>query len=84
MMILIIIVTVMSQLTTAELDCGKIHRLEFGPLMAGTRAVSSYPGQWPWLVPLFFTNESSYEQFLCGSSLISHKHLLTGELLNRS
>jgi secreted trypsin-like serine protease len=34
-------------------------------------------GQWPWLVPLL-KNDS--DKFFCGSTIVSDRHLLTGEI----
>ena len=33
-------------------------------------------GQWPWLAPLFYRKD---DEFFCGSTLISKRHLLSGE-----
>jgi secreted trypsin-like serine protease len=36
-------------------------------------------GQWPWLCTL---HDVESEEFFCGSTLISNRHVLTGELQN--
>lgn len=47
---------------------------KYGPGM-NVGGENSYPGQWPWLAPIFY--EGKYQG---GSSLISKKHLLSGNL----
>lgn len=38
--------------------------------------VDSPRGKWPWLVALFYIEEN---KFFCGATLISDRHILTGE-----
>lgn len=38
-------------------------------------------GQWPWLAPLFLKEK---DKFFCGSTIISKRHLLSGEYENRN
>lgn len=44
------------------------------PLIYGGKYVNT--GQWPWIVPLFYTHNDG---FFCNSNLISSQHLITGE-----
>jgi hypothetical protein len=53
-------------------DCGRVK--VSGSLTIGSE--HAVRGQWPWLVPLL-RNES--DKFFCGSTIVSEKHLLTGE-----
>lgn len=55
-----------------EEQCGRSSYLS-GTIIGGKSAL---PGQLPWIVPLQLKNE---EKFLCGASIISRRHLLTGE-----
>jgi secreted trypsin-like serine protease len=55
-------------------ECG-VRKKTHTTLMRGENALDSYRGQWPWYVPLFHQNKG----FFCGATLISDRHLLTGE-----
>jgi secreted trypsin-like serine protease len=57
-------------------DCGK---REFGKILIanGKNAVQ---GQFPWHAALMFRREVSY-QYLCGASIITEKHLISGETI---
>jgi hypothetical protein len=66
----------------------KIKNYNGKPLIAGQGAKDSYPGQFPWLVALFkYLSDIEKEQlgtqrdesFVCGASLLTQWHLLTGE-----
>lgn len=59
-------------------ECGKQH-LGTGLIFNGDTSVR---GQWPWLAPFFEIKESS-ENFICGSTLISNLHVVTGDLIMR-
>jgi hypothetical protein len=52
--------------------CGKSH-FGIGTVISGR---PSTPHSWPWLVAFFFKPEN---QFFCGGSLISAKHVLSGK-----
>jgi secreted trypsin-like serine protease len=54
-------------------NCGRSHVASLYSI--GSEYASR--GQWPWLVPLL-TNSDSY---FCGSTIVSEKHLITGELI---
>ena len=56
-------------------ECGVRKVFQSTPLVYG--GAPAYAGKWPWFVSLFLKEA---DQFYCGSSLISEKHLLTGEL----
>lgn len=57
---------------SASFECGKVQ--------IGTANIAggeeSKKGQWPWLAPIFFRVN---HKFLCGSSIISKRHLLRGQ-----
>ena len=55
-------------------ECGKRKASNPTGLIVGGN--SSYPGRWPWFASLFLKKD---DRFYCGSSLISDRHLLTGE-----
>jgi len=38
------------------------------------------PGEWPWLAILFIIKNNKYK-FLCGGSILTNKHILTGMLI---
>jgi hypothetical protein len=57
-------------------ECGKQH-LGTELILRGNTSVT---GQWPWLAPFFQIKDDSSEEFVCGSSLISNLHVVTGEL----
>ncbi|KAG5677123.1 hypothetical protein PVAND_006905 [Polypedilum vanderplanki] len=65
-----ILFLLVKKLTSGLNECG-ISKLGYG-LIYGGRTV--LPGEWPWLVPLFFHQNN---EFFCSSNLISHQHLLT-------
>jgi hypothetical protein len=70
----VIAVIVMTLSVALCFDCGR-RKIVKTALMTGANAVDSYRGQWPWYVPLF----DEYHGFVCGATLISDRHLLTGE-----
>lgn len=57
---------------TAE-ECGNV-KYSSGLIFGGTYAKQ---GQWPWLCTL---HDTTSDEFFCGSTLISSRHVLTGEL----
>lgn len=72
MKIEILIITIIAAVHCEE--CGKqksAHALVYG----GT---TTKPGEWPWLIPLM---NRKTDEFFCGSNLISHQHVLTGNYL---
>lgn len=76
--LLIFLVLISScQLIFALIKCGK-RRVgkRVNPLVFGGNFTQE--GDWPWMGPIFF---SKTNQYFCGSSLISNRHTLTGELL---
>lgn len=54
-------------------DCGIPTGVITGFVYGGDEVVE---GQWPWVVPLFNKNSGHY---FCGSSIITNRHLLSGE-----
>lgn len=52
-------------------SCGRADR-PTGLIIGGTQVNR---GKWPWLVALFKANDS---KFLCGGTLISNKHIVSG------
>lgn len=62
-------------------DCGK-STITTGLIIGADEY--SLPGQWPWLASVFSVNlgdENRRENFVCGATLISNSHVLTGEFL---
>lgn len=53
-------------------ECGLV-KYSSGLIFGGTYAKR---GQWPWLCTL---HDSSSEEFFCGSTLVSARHVVTGE-----
>ncbi|PNF34236.1 hypothetical protein B7P43_G17518 [Cryptotermes secundus] len=57
-------------------ECGIV-----GPAVEDRRVVGGYPaelGAWPWIVALGYKSSPSADvKFLCGSALITHKHVIT-------
>lgn len=56
-----------------EEECGQQKSIR--PLISGGKAVNV--GDYPWVIPLI---RKFGDKFFCGSNLISHQHVLTGEL----
>jgi hypothetical protein len=56
-----------------SLQCGQVKVGR--PLSVGSEYASR--GQFPWLVPLFTVNE---DKFFCGSTIISERHLMSGNV----
>lgn len=54
-------------------ECGNV-KYTSGLIIGGEYAKR---GQWPWLCAI---HDSTSDEFFCGSTLISKKHVLTGEL----
>lgn len=54
-----------------DLDCGKVE-FSTGFVIGGNKTER---GQWPFLVALYSLEKNS---FLCGGSLITSRHVLTG------
>ena len=74
---------------TQQKDCGK-PRFTSG-LIVGN-GMNSAPGEWPWLASIFqvdpsiderimreISNADERESYVCGSTLISNSHVLTGK-----
>jgi secreted trypsin-like serine protease len=57
-------------------ECGTVKEIE-NRILGG---IQSKRGRWPFLAALYYTEGS---KFFCGSSLISTKHVLTGDLFER-
>lgn len=55
-------------------QCGEVQ-VGFGYIVGGNY---SEKGQWPWLASLHYRKNNAY---FCGSSIISKKHLLSGEFI---
>jgi secreted trypsin-like serine protease len=55
-----------------EQECGEVQ-VGVGYIAGGN---FSTKGQWPWLASLHYNKNGRY---FCGSSIISKRHLLTGE-----
>jgi secreted trypsin-like serine protease len=53
-------------------ECGNVKYVS-GLIYGGTYAQR---GQWPWLCAI---HDTTSDEFFCGSTLISKKHVLTGE-----
>jgi hypothetical protein len=53
-------------------ECGKTRSPD--GLIYGGKYIK--PGQYPWIVPLFYKHNNA---FFCNSNLISAQHSLTGE-----
>lgn len=64
-------------LATSAQNCG-FGESEFEGQIAG--GTPSSRGKWPWLVALIYRK---YDQFFCGGSLISAKHVLSGKVATR-
>ena len=71
---IVLLVSVLRPTLGSEHRCGEVKVKQTAALIAGSGAVDSYPGEWPWLVPVYWNNT-----YVCGSSLISDQHLLSGE-----
>lgn len=68
---------------SSEFDCGEIKVAT--PLVFGGKPAE--PGQWPWLVALYYKTNASDEKsytFFCGATLINNRTLLSGEHLRFS
>lgn len=59
-----------------NLDCGRVKVQKATQLIFN--GISAYAGQWPWLASLFVGEN----KLICGSSIISQWHLLSGKLNN--
>lgn len=55
-------------------DCGRSNEV-VGLIYNGEKSTS---GDWPWIVALFYRPANS---FFCSGSLVSEKHLLSGEYI---
>lgn len=53
-------------------ECGTISAIE-SRIINGAQSVK---GKWPFLAALYYVEDS---KFFCGSTLISRKHVLTGD-----
>lgn len=49
-------------------------------LISGGKTFS--PGRFPWMVALFYDDGVNEPKYFCGGTLVSLKHILTGEILN--
>lgn len=73
MKLLIAVVFVNFVLYSSASGCGKLS----AQILDATGDGESKNGQWPWLVSLY---EYENNILFCGASIISEKHLLSGEL----
>lgn len=73
MKLLFSIIFVNFVLCSSSSGCGNLSEDVLDPTNDG----ESKRGQWPWLVSL---HEHSNSNFICGASIISEKHLLSGKL----
>lgn len=63
----------------SAVKCGVPHRLR--GLISGGAKFSR--GRFPWMVALFYDDDDVDEpKYICGGTLISLKHILTGEILS--
>ena len=77
MKLLILIIFVNFVLYSSASGCGKLS----DEVSDATGDGESKKGQWPWLVSL---HEYANHNLICGASIISEKHLLSGELSIKS
>ena len=70
MIILVLITTFISSLSSQ--DCGRV-KVGTSFTVGSEYAIK---GQFPWFAPLFYKKD---DKFFCGSTIISKKHLLSGE-----
>lgn len=61
-----------SEISTSTDTCGT-RKFTAGLIFGGENAVK---GQWPWMAPI---RNKMRGKYVCGSTLISNKHSLTGE-----
>lgn len=61
-------------------ECGIVETESAGPIASGNETAR---GKWPWLVALFQIKPIKIYQFLCDGSLISAKHVLSGEAVTQ-
>lgn len=69
-----LILIIICPLIVKNQECGVKKVSNPTPLLVG--GMNTYPGQFPWLASLFFKVN---DKFYCGASVISQRHLLTGE-----
>lgn len=56
-------------------DCGRTSYMnKINPLIS--RGEETSPGEWPWLVAIFYARIKF--DFQCAGSLITNKHVITG------
>ncbi|KAG5669566.1 hypothetical protein PVAND_017453 [Polypedilum vanderplanki] len=72
MLTYLFICTIIFSFSTQSDDCGRVFVSQSTNMIVGKGAKDVYKGEWPWHVPVFYDNS-----YICGSSLISEKHLLT-------
>jgi len=60
-------------------ECGISSRTGNTNLLIANGQKTS-PGEWPWLAVLFVVKNDGYK-FLCGGSILTNKHILTGILI---
>lgn len=72
----LILISIIAYLIILDPTCGQECGKAKSPdgLIYGGKFIK--PGQYPWIVPLFYKHSDG---FFCNSNLISAQHLLTGE-----
>lgn len=68
-----------SRLKRQILGSGESFKAEGIGLVAGGQGFTR--GKWPWMVAIFGRAEEKW-QFRCGGTMISNKHVLTGEIMD--
>lgn len=70
----IFLICVLGAFVAIAADCGRSNEV-VGLIYNGEKSTS---GDWPWIAALFYRPANS---FFCSGSLVSEKHLLSGEYI---